>query len=122
MLGLAIYNSTILDLQFPVALYKILLGKSLDKEDYKQLYPESYKCLTQLRAMGDRQLKDLELTFEVTVKDTFGKIYTRELITNGSKVPVEKDNVDDYVNKYMKYFMREGIKQQLIHSLRVSIA
>lgn len=113
VLGLAIYNSTILDLQFPVALYKILLGKSLDKEDYKQLYPESYKCLTQLRAMGDRQLKDLELTFEVTVKDTFGKIYTRELITNGSKVPVEKDNLDDYVNKYMKYFMREGIKQQL---------
>lgn len=113
VLGLAIYNSTILDLQFPIALYKILLGKSLDKENYKQLYPESYKNLYQLRAMDDNQLKHLELTFEVTIKDTFGEPHTRELVPNGSKTNVSKANVDDYINKYMTYFMREGIKQQL---------
>ncbi|KAG5422116.1 HUL4 [Candida metapsilosis] len=113
VLGLAIYNSTILDLQFPAALYKILLGKSLEKEDYKQLYPESYRNLSQLKVMSSEQLKELEITFEVTVKDAFGKLHTKELIPGGAKVKVTEENVDNYVNKYMKFFMRDGIRHQL---------
>ncbi|KAI5959968.1 HUL4 [Candida margitis] len=113
VLGLAIYNSTILDLQFPVALYKILLGKSLDKEDYKQLYPESYRSLNQLRSMTEEQLKDLELTFEVTVKDIFGQPHTKALVANGGKITVVKNNVDEYVTRYMRFFTREGIREQL---------
>ncbi|KAI5950487.1 HUL4 [Candida theae] len=113
VLGLAIYNSTILDLQFPVALYKILLGKSLHKGDYKQLYPESYKSLSQLKTMSSHQLKELELTFEVTLKDALGKVHTRELIVNGASVSVTKENVDDYISRYMKFFLREGIQPQL---------
>lgn len=37
--GLAIYNSTVVDLHFPLALYKKLLGVSPTLEDFKELSP-----------------------------------------------------------------------------------
>lgn len=37
--GLAIYNSTVVDLHFPLALYKKLLDVSPSLEDFKELSP-----------------------------------------------------------------------------------
>ncbi|EMG50520.1 HUL4 Probable E3 ubiquitin-protein ligase HUL4 [Candida maltosa Xu316] len=113
ILGLAIYNSTILDLQFPLALYKILLGRTLDQNDYKQLYPVSYKNLTSLKTMQSKELSSLDLTFEVTYSDMFGGNYTKELVDNGSKKPVDTNNVQQYIEKYTDFFMKDGIRRQV---------
>lgn len=41
LLGLAVYNSVILDLHLPLALYKLLMGVDVSLQDLKQLDPVS---------------------------------------------------------------------------------
>ncbi|KAI5952841.1 HUL4 [Candida jiufengensis] len=113
VLGLAIYNSTILELQFPTALYKILLGRSLNRADYAQLYPESYKNLMKLKELSESEFSELRMTFEVSYADVFGSYHTKELISNGDNVLVTKHNLDAYLDKYMMFFMRDGIRRQV---------
>lgn len=113
VLGLAIYNSTILDLQFPRALYKILLGHRITIEDYEQLFPVSYKNLIKLRSLTSEELEYMELTFEVDFQDVLGRNHTRELIPQGKGIAVTKKNVDEYITKYYRFFMYDGIFGQL---------
>jgi len=42
LIGVAIYNSVILDLHFPLALYKKLRGIKVDLEDIKELDPVNF--------------------------------------------------------------------------------
>jgi len=44
LIGVAIYNSVILDLHFPLALYKKLRGVKVDLEDIKELDPVIFFC------------------------------------------------------------------------------
>jgi len=46
--GLAIYNFTIINLPFPVALYKKLLDEKVDLQDLKELSPREAKSLEQI--------------------------------------------------------------------------
>lgn len=113
ILGLAIYNSTILDLQFPIALYKLLLGRPLDQDDYKQLYPVSYKNLLNLKTLSTSDLLLLDLTFEVSYSDIFDKTYTVELIPDGANTKVKMHDLDEYIEKYTSFFMKDGIRRQV---------
>lgn len=113
VLGLAIYNSTILDLQFPLALFKILLGRTILLEDYQQLDPIAYKNLLRLKEMNEEELEMMDLTFEVSYQDTFGKTFNRQLIENGNKVKVNTKNISQYIDNYYRFFMFDGIKQQV---------
>uniref|UniRef100_A0A8C7ZIZ9 HECT and RLD domain containing E3 ubiquitin protein ligase 3 n=1 Tax=Oryzias sinensis TaxID=183150 RepID=A0A8C7ZIZ9_9TELE len=58
--GLAIYNSTVVDLHFPLALYKKLLDVSPSLEDFKELSPTEARSLQQLL---DYEGRDVEGTF-----------------------------------------------------------
>uniref|UniRef100_A0A7N6F9B4 HECT domain-containing protein n=1 Tax=Anabas testudineus TaxID=64144 RepID=A0A7N6F9B4_ANATE len=58
--GLAIYNSTVVDLHFPLVLYKKLLGVSPTLEDFKELSPTEARSLQQLL---DYEGSDVEETF-----------------------------------------------------------
>ena len=46
--GLAIYNSIIINLPFPLALYKKILDEKVDLMDYKELNPTIAKSFEQL--------------------------------------------------------------------------
>lgn len=48
ILGLAIYNNVILDVHFPSAIYKLLLGLELDFHDLETAMPELAKGLQQM--------------------------------------------------------------------------
>lgn len=113
VLGLAIYNSTILDLQFPSALFKILVGKVILLEDYQQLYPITYKNLIKLKEMNQEEIEIMDLSFEVSYVDKFGKNVTKQLIENGSNIKVNENNLGVYIDKYYKFFMFDGIKHQV---------
>lgn len=112
-LGLAIYNSTILDLNFPRAFYKFLLGGSLEFRDYLEIYPTTSRNLVKLQCYSESELSQMGLYFEVTFKDAFGKVHTKELIKNGHDTVVSTINVNLYIAKYSDYFINEGIAQQL---------
>lgn len=59
LLGLAIYNGIILDVHFPLVIYKKLQGEKLDLQDLMNIQPSLAKSLQGL------------LEFEGDVEDTF---------------------------------------------------
>lgn len=111
VLGLAIYNSTILDLKFPLVLYKKLLSKRVTLEDYTELFPSTGKGLNDLlNYKGD--VSEFCLFFDTTFKDSFGQVVTENLISNGSDIPVTNENRRSYVTKYIEFYLNEIISPQ----------
>lgn len=113
VLGLAIYNSTILDLSFPLALYKVLLGIPLGLADYKEIFPVAAKNLFKLREYSAEDLAQLDLAFEISFQDFNGVTHQYSLIDNGQNVPVTVENREIYIDKYAHYFVNDGICEQL---------
>uniref|UniRef100_A0A8C2QFS7 Hect domain and RLD 3 n=1 Tax=Cricetulus griseus TaxID=10029 RepID=A0A8C2QFS7_CRIGR len=90
--GLAIYNSTVVDLHFPLALYKKLLNVKPGLEDLKELSPTEGRSLQELL---DYPGEDVEETFclNFTVcRESYGVIKQKKLIPGGDRVAVRKDN------------------------------
>lgn len=110
VLGLAIYNSTILDLRFPRALYKKLFAKKVTLDDYIELFPSTGKGLLQLLHCDD--VKELAIYFETSFKDLFGTVITKELIPHGSSILVTEENRHDYVNRWVDFYMNQSISGQ----------
>ena len=109
--GLAIYNNIILDVKFPLVVYKKLLGYKLTIEDMKECDPELYSTLSFLIKSTDKNLKDsLEQDFTV-VDDKFGEKLTIPLKPDGDKIMVDIDNKDEYVELYLDWYFNKSIKE-----------
>ncbi|XP_063931720.1 probable E3 ubiquitin-protein ligase HERC4 isoform X2 [Zophobas morio] len=110
--GLAIYNFTIIDLPFPLALYKKLLNETVGLADLKGLTPV---MANSLQGLLDYKETDMQSTFglffEIS-RDDFGENKTIELKPNGSKIPVTQDNKEEYVNLYIDYIFNTSIHKQ----------
>lgn len=65
LIGLAIYNGHILEFQFPLVLYKKLMGQAVGLEDLRELQPEVYSSLNKLMSMKEEELQSMALTFQV---------------------------------------------------------
>ena len=112
LVGLALYNSTLLDVHFPMATYRKLLGYPLGLED---MVDETLK-------KGLQQLLEYEneseieyvfcLCFEVTWTDSLGKEMTHELKPGGSEIPVTGENKEEYVRLYTKWLLVDSIDKQ----------
>ncbi|XP_070545224.1 probable E3 ubiquitin-protein ligase HERC4 isoform X2 [Ptychodera flava] len=110
--GLAIYNSTIIDLQFPLALYKKLLRKPVNLEDLKLLDPEIGESLQNLLDYED---DDFEETFGLTFtfgRDSFGELEVVELMPDGKNVSVTNENRNEYVNAYVDFQLNKSVWEQ----------
>ena len=109
--GLAIYNNIILDVKFPLVVYKKLLGYKLTIEDMKECDPELYSTLSFLIKSTDKNLKDsLEQDFTV-VDDKFGEKLTIPLKPDGDKIMVDIDNKDEYAELYLDWYFNKSIKE-----------
>ncbi|XP_032805642.1 putative E3 ubiquitin-protein ligase HERC4 isoform X1 [Petromyzon marinus] len=109
--GLAIYNSTIVDLNFPLALYKKLLKVEPTLEDLKELMPDVGRSLQQLLDYPD---DDVEETFclNFTVAfENFGAMEVKELVPGGSDMVVNNANRQDFVNAYVDYIFNKSVQQ-----------
>lgn len=113
VLGLAIYNSTILDLKFPIALYKILLGLPVGLADYQEIFPGAAENLFKLRDYSDAEIEALDLDFVVCFLDVFGGVHHRELVPDGANVSVTTANRENYIDKYARFFLTDGLFRQL---------
>lgn len=90
--GLAIYNYTIIDLPFPVALYKKLLKETVDLSDIKILSPVLGNSLQSILDYEGDDLKDIfNLTFEVS-REVYGETKTFELKPGGDSIYVTQEN------------------------------
>ena len=109
--GLAIYNNIILDVKFPLTVYKKLLGIKPTLEDMKECDPELYNNFTFLINSKDKNLKeDLDTNF-VVVDDKFGEKLDIPLKPNGENIMVDIENKDEYVELYLDWYFNESIKE-----------
>ena len=113
VLGLAIYNSAILDVQLPPALFRKLIGQPCGLSDLKVLHP--------VLGQGLQQLLDFEGDVETTFCRNFiyeggGKVIP--LCPHGDQIPVTNANRRDFVNRYVRYILDESCSRQMFHLSR----
>ncbi|XP_026215637.1 probable E3 ubiquitin-protein ligase HERC3 isoform X1 [Anabas testudineus] len=110
--GLAIYNSTVVDLHFPLVLYKKLLGVSPTLEDFKELSPTEARSLQQLL---DYEGSDVEETFLLSfaiTRENYGMTEVKELIPGGESISVDKNNRNEFVEAYLRYVFSDSVSEQ----------
>ena len=111
VLGLALFNGVILDIKFPIAIYKKLLGIVPCLKDLKEYDPELYNSLNFLVNTNDKNLEEnLDSNFTVSV-DKFGEKITIPLKPNGENIMINFENKNEYVELYLNWFFNESIKE-----------
>uniref|UniRef100_A0AAQ4PF37 HECT and RLD domain containing E3 ubiquitin protein ligase 3 n=1 Tax=Gasterosteus aculeatus aculeatus TaxID=481459 RepID=A0AAQ4PF37_GASAC len=99
--GLAIYNSTVVDLHFPLVLYKKLLNVSPTLEDFKELSP------TEASAEGRFWFSQTSIT-----RENYGMTEVKELIPGGEGISVDKNNRKEFVEAYLRYVFSDSVSEQ----------
>eukprot|EP00127_Corallochytrium_limacisporum_P006231 Clim_evm7s222 gene=Clim_evmTU7s222 len=110
ILGLAIYNSIILDVRFPTVIYKKLLGKDGVFADLALSHPDVYQGLSKLLEMPPDDIEDVGLTFSVD-EEHFGTVRQIELKPGGGDIAVTGGNVKDYVHRYANHILNGSIAE-----------
>ncbi|CAH0559582.1 unnamed protein product [Brassicogethes aeneus] len=109
--GLAIYNFIIIDIPFPLALYKKLLEEPIGLADLKGLSPTMADSLNQLLEYDKPDFAEVfDLTFEIG-REIFGETVTIPLKPNGANIPVTLDNKKEYVDLYVDFIFNESVKE-----------
>lgn len=111
LLGVAIYNSVILDVHFPHIVYKKLMGCPLDLADIELALPSLGKGLRQLLEFDGNVEDVFQRNFEYSY-EIFGEVKTVELKPGGSSVPVTNANREEYVALYVEYIMSRSVARQ----------
>ncbi|XP_044515141.1 probable E3 ubiquitin-protein ligase HERC4 isoform X4 [Gracilinanus agilis] len=107
--GLAIYNFTIVDLHFPLALYKKLLKRKPSLDDLKELMPDVGRSMQQLLDYPEDDIEDTYcINFTITVEN-FGTTEVKELIPNGAETLVNKQNRMEFVESYVDYIFNKSV-------------
>jgi len=119
MLGLALYNETILPLKFPLVVYKKLKLANHDSfgivdevilDDLKDVEPEVHSTLVNILNTNWTNL-ETGMTFSVTY-DFYGSPVNHELIPGGAEIEVTEDNKKAFVDRYLQWFFNESVQNQ----------
>jgi E3 ubiquitin-protein ligase HECTD2 len=127
LLGLAIYNSTILDVAFPPFVFKKMLASAPNSTVPVTSAPrlaQGYTLvdLAEFRPALARGLRQL-LEFEGDVQDTFCRNFVAEvdrygdvlevpLCSNGENKPVTNSNRREFVELYIQYLLDSSVTRQ----------
>lgn len=110
LVGIAVYNGVLLDVNFAPAIFRKLLGLSLGLED---MFDEDVK--KGLQHLLDYEGGDVEdvfcLNFSVEWME-LGEEKTKELKPGGSDIPVTSDNKEEYVMRYVQWVLVDSIYAQ----------
>ncbi|KAM3831576.1 putative E3 ubiquitin-protein ligase HERC3 isoform 2-T3 [Vipera latastei] len=109
--GLAIYNFTVVDLHFPLALYKKLLDAKPSLDDLKELSPLEGRSLQELL---DYPGEDIEETFCLSFticKESYGVVEQKNLVPDGDKIPVQNNNRQEFVDAYVNYVFNASVHE-----------
>ncbi|XP_035304437.1 probable E3 ubiquitin-protein ligase HERC6 isoform X7 [Cricetulus griseus] len=103
--GLSLSNVKVVNLPFPLALYKKLLKQKPSLEDLKELSFPLGKSLQEVLNCEAGDVEELHIHFSIhwDKKDV-------NLIPNGISVPVNETNKQDYVSKCVDYIFNTSVK------------
>ncbi|KAJ1521334.1 hypothetical protein ONE63_003010 [Megalurothrips usitatus] len=122
LMGLAVYNSNILDLRFPSVCYQKLLSppvvphadmhlgvvRNPTLDDLAQIMPEVARGLRELLAYQGDVEHDMCLTFQASIEE-FGCVKTFPLRQGGEEVAVTNANRKEYVRLYLDWMLNTAI-------------
>uniref|UniRef100_A0A7N5ZUP4 Ubiquitin-protein ligase E3A n=1 Tax=Anabas testudineus TaxID=64144 RepID=A0A7N5ZUP4_ANATE len=112
VLGLAIYNNCILDVHFPMVVYRKLMGKKGTYLDLSDSHPVLYQSLKGLLEYTGNVEEDMMLTFQISHTDLFGNPVFYDLKEQGDQLPVTKDNRQEFVDLYADYILNKSVERQ----------
>ncbi|XP_033631620.1 ubiquitin-protein ligase E3A-like [Asterias rubens] len=112
VLGLAIYNNIILDIQFPMVVYRKLMGKKGVLSDLAQVEPVLSNSLKYLLECEENVEDVFMMNFVISYKDVFGNTITHTLMENGENTPVTNANRQDFVDKYVDFTLNKSPEKQ----------
>ncbi|XP_045553458.1 ubiquitin-protein ligase E3A isoform X3 [Salmo salar] len=112
VLGLAIYNNCILDVHFPMVVYRKLMGKKGTYLDLADSHPVQYQSLKELLDYEGDVEEDMMITFQISQTDLFGEPITYDLKENGDQIPVGEDNRKEFVSLYGDYILNKSVERQ----------
>ncbi|CAG2103150.1 unnamed protein product, partial [Medioppia subpectinata] len=125
LMGLAVYNSIILDLHFPTLCFKKLLSPpvvpqdvdrnpvgmcNITMDDFTQVMPDVAVGLKELLSYEGNVEEDFCMNFQVSVEE-FGEVKTHVLKPNGHDIVVNNENRFEYVELYMDLILNKAIFQ-----------
>jgi len=111
LLGIAIYNSIIIDFPFPIALYRKLKKLPATFADLKDLNPVLARGLQSLLDFDGDVEAAFGFVFQMTY-EVFGETRTVDLKPGGGDIPVTADNRQEYVDLYVDYVLNKSVKRQ----------
>jgi ubiquitin-protein ligase E3 A len=111
LIGIAIYNNTILDLHLPRVIYKQLLGMKPTLDDLVESQPSLGKGLMQLLEFDGDVEATFARDFTLTV-DSWGEQKIVELKPGGADIPVTSSNRHEFVDLYVEYILEKSISKQ----------
>lgn len=107
--GLVIYNFRIINVPFPLALYRKLLDEPLTLADLRALSPTMANSLQSLLDYQEPDFQDVfDLNFDIS-RDVFGEMKTVELKPDGGNIAVTSENKKEYVDLYMDYILNRSV-------------
>ncbi|XP_055020199.1 ubiquitin-protein ligase E3A-like [Boleophthalmus pectinirostris] len=112
VLGLAIYNNCILDVHFPMVVYRKLMGKKGTFRDLADANPVLHQSLKELLEYEGSVEDDMMITFQISQTDLFGNALMYNLRENGDKIPVTNDNRKEFVSQYADYILNKSVEKQ----------
>ncbi|XP_029460607.1 ubiquitin-protein ligase E3A isoform X1 [Rhinatrema bivittatum] len=112
VLGLAIYNNCILDVHFPMVVYRKLMGKKGTLHDLADSHPVLYQSLKELLEYEGSVEDDMMITFQISQTDLFGNPLMYDLKENGDKIPITNENRKEFVSLYAEYILNKAVEKQ----------
>ncbi|XP_058170739.1 ubiquitin-protein ligase E3A [Anopheles ziemanni] len=113
VLGLAIYNNIILAVNFPMVVYRKLMGMRGSFPDLKDLNPVLYNSLKSLLEYTENDMEDVFMqTFKIGYQDVFGSTLEHELKPDGDKIYVTQENKQEFVELYSDFLLNQSVEKQ----------
>jgi len=115
VLGLAMYNSVILDLHLPSVIYRKLQGKKGVFDDLKDFKESVWRGLNNLMEYTGDDMEDVfELPFQISYDDLFGTVITTDLKEGGADIKVNQSNKQEYVDLYADFLLNRSVESQFL--------
>lgn len=112
LVGLAIYNNVILNVAFPLCVYRKLLEQPMRLGDLLELKPALAKGLQQLLDYEGGDDEDIfALTWTAAV-DSWGATKVVPLVEGGEALPVTAENKAAYVDAYVTFILDTHVEKQ----------
>lgn len=110
VLGLAIYNNIILAVNFPMVVYRKLMGIKGSFTDLADWNPVLYKSLRDILEYDGDDMEDVFMqTFQISYQDVFGDILTHNLKENGDTIYVNQTNKQVIVHYFNTFTQKYTI-------------